>query len=49
MVIEDMQTIGDAALDTSAPFDEAAVLHEVIESARPPQHVPALIPRRSWT
>ena len=29
MVIEDMLTIGDAALDTSSPFDEAAVLHEV--------------------
>lgn len=30
MVIEDMQTIGDSALDTSAPFDEAAVLSEVL-------------------
>jgi hypothetical protein len=29
MVIEDMLTIGDAALDTSSPFDEAAVLNEV--------------------
>jgi hypothetical protein len=29
MVIEDMQTIGDAALDTSSPFDEATVLNEV--------------------
>jgi hypothetical protein len=24
-VIEDMQTLGDAALDTSSPFDEATV------------------------
>ena len=28
-VIEDMQTLGDAALDTSSPFDEAAVFGEV--------------------
>jgi leucyl-tRNA synthetase len=31
MVIEDMLTIGDAALDTSSPFDEAAVLNEVMD------------------
>jgi hypothetical protein len=37
MVIEDMLTIGDAALDTSAPFDEAAVLNEVIRPTRPSQ------------
>jgi hypothetical protein len=36
-VIEDMQTLGDAALDTSAPFDEAAVLNEVIRPTRPSQ------------
>ena len=28
-VIEDMQTLGDAALDTSSPFDEATVFGEV--------------------
>ena len=27
-VIEDMQTLGDAALDTSSPFDEATVFGE---------------------
>jgi hypothetical protein len=29
VVIEDMQTLGDAALDTSSPFDEAIVFGEV--------------------
>ena len=45
MVIEDMQTVGDAALDTSAPFDEAAVLGEVL----PPPHpcLPCSLTRRS--
>ena len=28
-VTEDMQTLGDAALDTSSPFDEATVFGEV--------------------
>ena len=28
-VIEDMQTLGHAALDTSSPFDEAIVFGEV--------------------
>ena len=36
MVIEDMLTIGDAALDTSSPFDEAAVLNEVPPHDRHP-------------
>jgi hypothetical protein len=35
MVIEDMLTIGDAALDTSSPFDEAAVLNEVPAACHP--------------
>jgi hypothetical protein len=48
MVIEDMQTVGDAALDTSAPFDEAAVLSEVRPLRRPCPPC-RLTQRRLWT